>query len=170
MPAMSLRRYALAVVVLIGCGNDEPAAKPEPPREMPTIPFDDEPEAAPLPTDPERAIQQLGAVPAWEAVVQRDQYLARRGQHGVVYGRMGPEIFALATNEPEGPVVDAGPDAAGALEPAPAATTPVPPLSPGADAAPAPVVPAVTGAPPPAGGAAPPPPGAPPPRVAEASR
>src|SRR5687768_13481864 len=113
MSAMPLRMYALAVVVLaglVGCGDDEPVAKPEPPREMPTIPFDDEPEAAPLPTDPERAILQLGAVPAWEAVVQRDQYLARRGQHGVVYGRMGPEIFAFATNEPEGPTPDAGPD------------------------------------------------------------
>lgn len=52
----------------------------------------DEPE---LP-DPGRAIAELGAIPAWQAVVDRAQLLGRRGQHGVVYGRVGPAIMVPA--------------------------------------------------------------------------
>jgi len=54
---------------------DDRAAKP------------DEPEVL---VDPTKAIIQLGAIPAWQAVVDRTLYLARRGQHGVVYGTIGP--------------------------------------------------------------------------------
>lgn len=39
-----------------------------------------------------RAVEDLGAIPAWQAVVDRDQYLARRGQQGVVFGRVGPIV------------------------------------------------------------------------------
>jgi hypothetical protein len=56
----------------------------------------DEPEAP----DPGTLIDDLGAVPAWQAVVDRSQYLARRGQHGVVFGTLG-EIIST-------PVPDAG--------------------------------------------------------------
>ena len=54
---------------------DDRAAKP------------DEPDVV---SDPSKAIVQLGAIPAWQAVVDRTLYLARRGQHGVVYGVVGP--------------------------------------------------------------------------------
>ncbi len=40
-----------------------------------------------------KAIADLGAIPAWQAVVDRAQYLARRGQHGVVFGTLA-EITA----------------------------------------------------------------------------
>ncbi len=48
----------------------------------------DEPE----PPDPGQQIDELGAVPAWQAVVDRSQYLARRGLHGVVYGTLGEVV------------------------------------------------------------------------------
>ncbi|MEP6859394.1 MAG: hypothetical protein ABJE66_02175 [Deltaproteobacteria bacterium] len=49
----------------------------------------DEPEPAP---DPGKQIYALGAVPAWQAVVDRSSYLDRREQHGVVYGTLGEGI------------------------------------------------------------------------------
>ena len=45
------------------------------------------------PPDPGKVIAELGAISAWEAVVDRAQLLLRRGQHGVVYGRVGPAIM-----------------------------------------------------------------------------
>ncbi|HEY0193632.1 MAG TPA: hypothetical protein VGC42_21090 [Kofleriaceae bacterium] len=51
-------------------------------------PLDPDPE----PPDPGRVIADLGAIPAWQAVVDRAQLLGRRGQHGVVYGRVGPTV------------------------------------------------------------------------------
>jgi hypothetical protein len=50
----------------------------------------DEPD--PLP-DPGKQIAELGAIAAWQAVIDRAQLLARRNQHGVVYGRIGPPIL-----------------------------------------------------------------------------
>ena len=55
--------------------SDEHAAKP------------DEPEPV---GDSNKTIIKLGAIPAWQAVVDRTLYLARRNQHGVVYGVIGP--------------------------------------------------------------------------------
>ena len=52
----------------------------------------DEPE----PPDPGRVISELAAIPAWQAVVDRAQLLGRRGQHGVVYGRVGPAVMVPA--------------------------------------------------------------------------
>lgn len=49
----------------------------------------------PEPADPGKVIADLNAIPAWQAVVDRAQLLARRGQHGVVYGRIGPAIMVL---------------------------------------------------------------------------
>jgi len=49
----------------------------------------DEPEVP----DPGRVIAELGAIPAWQAVIDRAQLLGRRGQHGVVYGRVGPALL-----------------------------------------------------------------------------
>ncbi len=40
------------------------------------------------PPPPPPGIEELGASPAWRAVVDRAQYLQRRGDRGVVYGRV----------------------------------------------------------------------------------
>jgi hypothetical protein len=61
-------------------GSDEPSrVKP------------DEPD----PVDAGKQIAELAAVPAWQAVVDRTRYLARRGQHGVVFGTVGPDILVV---------------------------------------------------------------------------
>jgi hypothetical protein len=52
--------------------------------------------------DPGRVIAELGAIPAWQAVVDRAQLLGRRGQHGVVYGRVGPPVMVPAPVPPAG--------------------------------------------------------------------
>jgi hypothetical protein len=39
-----------------------------------------------------KAIADLGAVAAWQAVVDRSRYLTRRGVHGVVFGKVGSTI------------------------------------------------------------------------------
>lgn len=54
------------------------------------------PEDPEPPADPNKQIAELGAIPAWQAVVDRAQLLARRGQKGVVYGRIGPAILVPA--------------------------------------------------------------------------
>jgi hypothetical protein len=46
--------------------------------------------------EPGRVIAELGAIPAWQAVVDRAQLLGRRGQHGVVFGRVGPALMVPA--------------------------------------------------------------------------
>ena len=50
----------------------------------------------PEPPDPGKVIAELGAIPAWQAVIDRSQLLARRNQRGVVYGRVGPAILMPA--------------------------------------------------------------------------
>jgi hypothetical protein len=69
-----------------------------------------EPEEPAAPPDSARVIAELGAIPAWQAVVDRAQLLGRRRQHGVVYGRVGP---AILTPGPAFAPTDAGvaPDA-----------------------------------------------------------
>lgn len=57
-----------------------------PPEDGPKKP--DEPE----PPDPGKVIAELNAMSAWQSVIDRGQYLLRRGQHGVVYGRVGAAI------------------------------------------------------------------------------
>jgi hypothetical protein len=52
--------------------------------------------------DPGRVIAELGAIPAWQAVVDRAQLLGRRGEHGVVYGRVGPPVMVPAPVAPAG--------------------------------------------------------------------
>ncbi|CAN5921640.1 hypothetical protein BH11MYX3_BH11MYX3_24830 [soil metagenome] len=68
----------------------------------------DEPE----PPDPGKVIADLDAISAWQAVIDRAQLLQRRGQRGVVYGRIGPPIMMLdpmALQAPDAGVkVDAG--------------------------------------------------------------
>jgi hypothetical protein len=48
------------------------------------------------PPDPGKQLDDLGAVPAWQAVVDRAHYLARRGQHGVVFGVLDGPVYAPA--------------------------------------------------------------------------
>lgn len=65
----------------------------------------------PEPPDPGKRIAELGAISAWQAVIDRAQYLGRRKQRGVVYGRVGPAIMvpASASTPTDGGVpVDAG--------------------------------------------------------------
>ena len=60
----------------------------------------------PEPPDPGKVIAELGAISAWQSVIDRAQLLVRRGQRGVVYGRVGPAIMVAATMPEPGP--DAG--------------------------------------------------------------
>jgi hypothetical protein len=53
----------------------------------------------PEPVDVGKAIAELGAISAWEAVVDRAQYLDRRGQHGVVFGTVGPAITMAGSGD-----------------------------------------------------------------------
>jgi hypothetical protein len=108
-----MRAIACLLVGVLGCqggGNETPAQTP--PKQgsaepvQPGFGHHDAAEAPPeperdggaAPDDPEqvdvgKAIAELGAIPAWQAVVDRAQYLARRAQHGVVFGTVGPAIL-----------------------------------------------------------------------------
>jgi hypothetical protein len=107
-------KYALVgALVLAACQTHETAGRNETGSAAPAQPADahvvrdgdevaadarvvvDEPEPAP---DPGKQIYELGAVPAWQAVVDRSLYLERREQHGVVYGTLGEGITTLAAN------------------------------------------------------------------------
>lgn len=50
------------------------------------------PRPAPAPQTGAQIIAKLGALPVWEGVVQRGQTLERRGQRGVLYGRVGDKV------------------------------------------------------------------------------
>lgn len=64
----------------------------------------------PEPPDPDKAIADLGAISAWQAVVDRANYLERRNQHGVVYGTLGEPVMVL------GPPPELPPDAGVAVK------------------------------------------------------
>lgn len=59
----------------------------------------------PEPVDVGKQLVELGAVPAWQAVVDRASYLARRGQRGVVFGTVGGPLLVPGPPPPPG---DAG--------------------------------------------------------------
>jgi hypothetical protein len=67
----------------------------------------DEPVREPEPPDPGKLLADLGAISAWQAVIDRSQYLERRGQHGVAYGTIGSQIMVLGPTPPP-PPADAG--------------------------------------------------------------
>ena len=53
------------------------------------------PDASTAPPDePPASSDVAGAIPAWQAVVDRDRYLARRGQKAILTGRVGAEAIA----------------------------------------------------------------------------
>jgi hypothetical protein len=115
---------ALSLVACQGSGGTE-KPPPKPPADATLvedaadiIAIEDAPrvEPEPEPPDPGKLIAELGAIPAWQAVIDRAQLLARRGQHGIVYGKIGPPVMQIG--EPPEPVGSAKPLDAG-LEPSP---------------------------------------------------
>lgn len=101
-PAPPVVRDAAVAVRELDAAVAEPDARVKP--EEPELP------------DPGRAIAELAAIPAWQAVIDRAQLLARRGQHGVVYGRVGP---ALMMPGPPPVAIDAGVPIDAGLVPSP---------------------------------------------------
>lgn len=120
----------LSLLFLLGCQSKSdpgpgptpvardaaPAAGPEPVG--PGDPADDDPPdlGPPAPADPDEDVAEpaaeLGAIAAWRAVVERGQYLARRGQRGVVAGRVGGAVAAApmpGSGDPDAGVVLAQP-------------------------------------------------------------
>jgi hypothetical protein len=78
-----------------GSGSDD-----APPHKTPE-------DVEPPPPDPGKAIFELGAISAWQAVVDRTHYLARRNQHGVAYGVIGGAVM-VPDPTPVAAGVDAG--------------------------------------------------------------
>jgi hypothetical protein len=102
-------KLSLVLVVLAACqsrGDEQPppakkdaqVVKIEPPS-IDAQPSD-EPVREPEPVDPGKVLADLGAVSAWQAVIDRAQYLERRGQHGVVYGTLGGPVMVLGPPPP----------------------------------------------------------------------
>lgn len=94
----------LAVLPVFGCrtttaetsessGQAQPTRAPEPAQPDAALPPPPvEPAILPLDLkgrDEKRALRELGAVPAWTAVIRRGEYLGRRNRRGVVHGRVG---------------------------------------------------------------------------------
>lgn len=80
-----------------GSAVTEPARDAAPVESDADLARDDAPgPEEPEPPDPGKLIAELGAISAWQAVIDRAQLLARRGQHGVVYGRLGPPVMVPA--------------------------------------------------------------------------
>jgi hypothetical protein len=113
---MTMRAFVIALVVLGACGDKKrelQPAKTEPgggsgprdagtgtgtgtgtgsdPTDVPNVGDGGVPDE---PADPGSAADALGAIPAWQAVVDRDRYLARRNQEAVIAGRVGDEAIA----------------------------------------------------------------------------
>ena len=64
-----------------------------------------------------------GAMPAWQAVITRSELLARRGQHGVIFGRVGTVVPGLVV-APVAPPANAATPPKPAVAPTPAPVTP----------------------------------------------
>ena len=99
-----VRLLALVLVVAAACqGKDREAAQQPVRRDAKVAAIADasseidagvkaeEPEAP----DPGKQLADMDAVPAWQAVIDRAQYLERRGQHGVAYGTLGSAVLVL---------------------------------------------------------------------------
>ena len=107
-------RWLAALALLVACqggGGDKPTpgsgsaptpgeagfGSSAPDDALAAVVIEDAPrvEPEPEPPDPGKLIAELGAIPAWQAVIDRAQLLGRRGQHGVAYGKIGPPIMVL---------------------------------------------------------------------------
>jgi hypothetical protein len=105
-----VKLLCLCLVVAACQGGETTAQKPPPPKPhdapaaidaapaavLGSASGSDSDDGSEAPPDPGKQLDDLGAVPAWQAVVDRAQYLARRGQHGVVYGVLGGPVYAPA--------------------------------------------------------------------------
>lgn len=119
---------ALVVIACLGCqGQGDQATPPAVPKDARVVKNEPPPADAqsapsepdePEPSDPGKLIADLGAVSAWQAVIDRAQYLARRGQHGVVYGTIGAPILV------PGPTPEVPADAGVAAKPVDAGLVP----------------------------------------------
>jgi hypothetical protein len=94
-------RWLALVLAIAACqGGDSPPSLAEKnteakhPAPAPTV---DAPAA-----EPKDPIDELGAIPAWQAVVDRAKYLERRGQHGVVFGVLGAPVTITAAGSGSG--------------------------------------------------------------------
>jgi hypothetical protein len=76
-----------------GEGEGSARTKPEEPPETPEV-------------DVGKQLVELGAISAWQAVIDRTQYLARRNQRGVAFGTLGPAI--MVAGPPPASASDAG--------------------------------------------------------------
>jgi hypothetical protein len=98
-----VRPLAITALLLAACQGHDTGAGTQPARKDAALahstddadntdapPAADEPQE-PAP-DPGKLIADLGAIPAWEAVVDRSDLLARRGQRGIAYGTLGAPI------------------------------------------------------------------------------
>jgi len=72
-----------------GFGTNSPPEDAAPVVQEDAGPKPEEPE----PPDPGKLIAELGAIPAWQAVIDRARLLGRRNLRGIVYGRIGPAIL-----------------------------------------------------------------------------
>ena len=110
-----VKSLALVVALLLGCqGQDSDKPQTSARKDAGLAPSTDDADSADAPPvadeqepapDPGKLIADLGAIPAWEAVVSRGNYLARRGQQGIVYGTLGPRI-QIADPASDGGLVD----------------------------------------------------------------
>ena len=85
-----------------GAGSAVGSAVPDEPDEgAPRVPLDapNKPEEQEKP-DPGKVIDDLGAISAWQAVIDRSQFLARRGATAVVFGRVGTAVMEPAPPDP----------------------------------------------------------------------
>lgn len=87
---------ALAASACNSSKSEPGAPEPEPravePRDAAPAADPGLPSFDPGDRDERAALRDLGAVPVWDAVVDRGEYLARRGQRGVLFGRLGEPI------------------------------------------------------------------------------
>jgi hypothetical protein len=85
------------LAVASGCSSPESSPPPAPPVDESATTAADVTDLAPgLPSirsfagdgDEPEALRKLGAVPAWNALISRDLHLSRRGDAGIVFGRL----------------------------------------------------------------------------------
>lgn len=105
---MSRCACVLLAITLIACGGKKetqkkkakPAVKPTPVQPKATSDAGPPPKVAvepfkiPEELSEEKALLRVGALAAWEGVIQRYKFLARRGGVGIIWGLVGKEIGA----------------------------------------------------------------------------
>jgi hypothetical protein len=104
MQAMRLWMFPMLAVAFACTGSRDEAVQARLPADAAAAPKPPEPppavHAGPLELeslvagdgDQAEALRRVGALPAWQAVVERGRHLARRGQQGVVFGRLGGPV------------------------------------------------------------------------------